>query len=288
MDIKKILEFFIFSGEEDKEIREIADDFVFPDGDKKHKNNIKYLLVSGGLFILSLYCCYDAVFANQTYVYKHFDITGMGQFIEIIMALVLLTAAIISLKNSIKAREDGVDFSFNKKMCIAFIVLILLSVGSFAVLRGLEEGSAKKLESDIETRAEIIEKEKFSKNTTKSNKQSSISNESAEVLSYGLADIEYQESDKYYNRKQDILAEMYGSPTIVRYSVLLIFNHSDSHRLLRTNEQEYYAPFFVCLIASVIGGVFYGGTLLFKDKTKSYYEDKNEKYYENKNGETGE
>ena len=260
-----------------EEIENAIEDLTFPDGNKKNKNNIKYFIVSGGLFLLGLFCCYDAIVANNTYIYEHFDVTGMGKWIEIIMSIVLLIVAIISLKNSIKARKEGVDFSFNRKMCLAFIILVLLTVGSFAVLRGLEEGSAQKLENDIAARTEIIKQEQFSKYTTKSNKKSSISSESADVLSYGLAELEYKENDKHYDRKQDILEEMHETSTFVRYSALLIFNHPDSHRLLRSEEQSYYAPFFVCLIASVIGGVFYGGTLLFKDKTKSYCEDKNER-----------
>ena len=239
------------------------------------KNNIKYLINSVALLGISLDLNYITFYLNN--IYNHFDITGISKTIQMMMTIILLIISIICLVKSIKTREKGVDYLFNKFMFITFIIYTVLSIFTYVYVRSSEENISIKMSEDIknyseEQKEDILKKNKINVNikayrysVDKIKNKKSAAYDFYSTLADGLGESEYAINDKYYERKKEIIKQIENSSVIERYVSMLFYNYSyDHYSTVISNEVEYYSIFLKFFLIGVFEAMFY----LFNSKEK--------------------
>ena len=225
------------------------------------KNNIKYLINSVALLGISLDLNYITFYLNN--IYNHFDITGISKTIQMMMTIILLIISIICLVKSIKTREKGVDYLFNKFMFITFIIYTVLSIFTYVYVRSSEENISIKMSEDIKNYSEEQKEDILKKNKIKNKKSAAYDFYS--TLADGLGESEYAINDKYYERKKEIIKQIENSSVIERYVSMLFYNYSyDHYSTVISNEVEYYSIFLKFFLIGVFEAMFY----LFNSKEK--------------------
>ena len=220
------------------------------------KNNKKYLIFSVILLIASIYLNYITFYLNTIYIYEKFDVTGVAQIVQRIMTVIILIISVIVLIKSIKAREEGVDFLFNEVMISVFVIYMLLSIITYIYVRNTEEKTAINMKNEIETYGEKTAQNQLKKNNTKN--KNSFEKDFYNILSDALAESEYASSDKYYDRKKEIIDQVENSSTVKRYISMLFYNYLyDDYGSIMTDEIEYYGIFSKFMLIGLIGAIFY-------------------------------
>lgn len=220
------------------------------------KNNIKYFICSIGLLGTSLDLAYNVFYSNTIYLYEHFDFTGVTKTIQMVMTAILLVISAICLMKSIQAREDGVDFLFNKSIAIVFIIYTVLSICAYICVRSVEESTATKMLKDIKENSQSIKKNELGKN--KINNKNLSEYDFYNTISEALSESEYAINDKYYERKKEIINQVENSSKIERYSSMLFYNYSYKYYSpVILDEIEYYSIFLDLSLVGVVGAIFY-------------------------------
>lgn len=238
------------------------------------KNNKKYLSIALALISTSLGLNYNTF--DLVYIYKKFDFTGICQTMQRVLTITILIISIICLVKSIRAREKGVDYLFNKCMVAVFIIYTISSIFTYIYLRTYEEKTALKMKSDIEIYSQETKQKQLKKNKVKN--KNSFEYDFYNTISEGLAESEYRVNDKYYERKKEIIEQIENSSYIERYSSMLFYNYSyEYYGSVGYDEREYYETFLYCFLVGIFGTIFY----LFNTKEKNNIEKANVFYEKN-------
>ena len=220
------------------------------------KNNIKYLIFSVILLVACIYLNYITFYLNTIYIYEKFDFTGVAKTIQRVMTVIILIISIIVLIKSIKAREEGVSFLFNKVMVGIFIIYMILSICTYIYVRNTEEATAINMKNEIEAYGEKTKQNQLKKNNIKN--KNSFANDFYNTTSKALAESEYAASDKYYERKKEIIDQVENSSTVERYISMLFYNYAyNNYGSIITDEIEYYGIFLKLMLIGFIGAIFY-------------------------------
>ncbi|MBR3696956.1 MAG: hypothetical protein IKM97_01595 [Clostridia bacterium] len=236
------------------------------------KNNNKYLIFSICLFSVSLILNYNTFYLNNIYLYNHFDFTGISKIIQIIMTIIILIISSICLIKSIQAKENGVDFLFNKFMSFVFIIYAILCICTYIYIRSSEEEVALKMKNDLENYGENFKQEQLNKN--KYNNKNSFEYDYYNFISEALSQNEYAINDEYYDRKKEILEQVENSSKIERYLSMLIYNFSYQHygsSSIKFNEIQYYGIFLILASIGLIGAKFYSFNMYLNNDTNIFY-----------------
>lgn len=240
------------------------------------ENNIKYLSFSACLLFVSLILNYNTIFKNTLYIYNHFDFIGIAKIIQTIMALIILAISIICLIQSIRVKENGVNFLFNKFIGVVFIIYAILSICTYIYIRNSEEEIAMKMKNDIENYGTKIKQEQFQEKRVKN--KNLIEFNFYNTLSDVISQNEYSINDKYYERKKEIIEQVENSSRLERYMSMLFYNFSYDYygsSSTRMDEIRYYGIFLKLFCIGLIGAMFYLFNLNAKDDINIFYNKNN-------------
>lgn len=220
------------------------------------KNNIKYMIFALALIGISLTLNDSTFYTNTIFIYDHFDITGVAKTIQRGITIILMSISIICLVESIKVKEKGVNFLFNKCMVCVFIIYTILSLGTYIYVRSYEEKIATKMQDDIKNYSQIVKQNQLDKGNVKNRKIFKF--DFYNTISKSLAETEYKMKDEHYERKKEIIKQIENSSNIERYTSMSILNPTyKCYGSYMIDEVKYYETFFKCFLIGIVGTVFY-------------------------------
>ena len=175
--------------------------------------NRKYIIFPVVMICITLYATLvrhtvDSIFT----VLDKCDFTGITTIFMFVLLFFEILVLALCVYRGVKGREDGYDYSYNSFFSILFLVLIILPILGYFIVGNIEKEEAEKTKQKQE---EVLNLESNHNNKkTKTN------------LADRLQEYLDMESDKYYERKMQIITNAKDKSVFERffYDYVLNFN----------------------------------------------------------------